>query len=71
MSNCTNKNNFPITLPKTGFVANDNWREAPGFDMLHHIGLWYMINLGFTNLWLMPSQIRRISFQNTLVDQMD
>ena len=28
---------FPIKLLKTGFVANEKWRQAPGFDLLHHI----------------------------------
>ena len=28
---------FPIKLLKTGFVANDKWRQAPDFDPLPHI----------------------------------
>ena len=31
------KNIFPIKLLKTAFVAKDKWRQAPGFDLLHHI----------------------------------
>ena len=27
---------FPTKLLKTGYVANDKWRQAPGFDLLHH-----------------------------------
>ena len=30
------KLNFSVKLVKTGFVANDNWRQAPCFDLLHH-----------------------------------
>ena len=30
------KKYFHIKLLKTGFVANDKWRQAPGFDLLHH-----------------------------------
>ena len=26
-----------LKLTKTGFVANDNWGQVPGFDLLHHI----------------------------------
>ena len=37
MSNCIKKFIFHLKLLKTGFVANNNWRQAPGFDMLHHI----------------------------------
>ena len=37
MSNCTKKVIFPIKVLKTGFVANDKWPKAPGFDLLHHI----------------------------------
>ena len=29
---------FPTKLLKTGFVANDKWRQVPGFDLLHHKG---------------------------------
>ena len=36
MSNCLKKLNFPVKLLKTVFVANDNWRQAPGLDLLHH-----------------------------------
>ena len=36
MSNCILKTIFHIKLLKTGFVANDKWRQAPGFIMLHH-----------------------------------
>ena len=39
MSNCFKKNIFHIKLLKTGFVANDKWRQAPGFVMLHHISI--------------------------------
>ena len=28
---------FPRNLLKTEFVANDQWQQAPGFDLLHHI----------------------------------
>ena len=31
------KFNFFIKLLKTGSMANDSWRQAPGFDLLHHI----------------------------------
>ena len=34
MSNCI-KDNYPYKLLKTGFVANDKWRQAPGFDLSH------------------------------------
>ena len=27
--------NFPKQLIKTGFLANDKWRQAPVFDLLH------------------------------------
>ena len=37
MSNCLKKNIFHIKLLKTGIVANDKWRQAPGFELLHHI----------------------------------
>ena len=37
MSNCLKKNIFHIKLLKTGFVANDKWRQAPGFELLRHI----------------------------------
>ena len=37
MSNCIKKLIFHLKLLNTGFVANDKWRQAPGFDMLHHI----------------------------------
>ena len=37
MWNCTKKFTFPIKLLKIGFVANDKWRQAPDFDLLHHI----------------------------------
>ena len=37
MSNCVKTINFPIKLLKTEFVANDNWRQVPGFDLLHHV----------------------------------
>ena len=37
MSNCIKKIIFHTKLLKTGFVANDNWRQAPGFELLHHI----------------------------------
>ena len=37
MSNCITKNIFHIKLIKTGFVANDKWRQEPGFELLHHI----------------------------------
>ena len=30
MSNCINKINFPIKIPKPGFVANDTWQQKPG-----------------------------------------
>ena len=33
MSNCIKKLNFLIKLLKTGFVTNDKWRQAPGFDI--------------------------------------
>ena len=37
MPNCVKKLiSYKITI-KTGFVANDKWRQAPCFDMLHHI----------------------------------
>ena len=39
MSNSVGKISFHIKLLKIGFVANDNWRQAPGFGMLHHIFL--------------------------------
>ena len=37
MSNCIKKLNFHLKLLDTGFMANDKWRQTPGFDMLHHI----------------------------------
>ena len=37
MLNCTEYFIFPIKLRKTGFEANDKWRQVPGFDLLHHI----------------------------------
>ena len=37
MSNCIKIFNFPIKLLKTGFVPNDKWRQAPGFNLLHHM----------------------------------
>ena len=37
MSNCIKKLIFHLKLLNTGFVANDKWRQVPGFDMLHHI----------------------------------
>ena len=37
MSSCIEKIIFHVKLLKTQFVANDKWRQAPGFDMLHHI----------------------------------
>ena len=37
MSNCIKKLIFHLKLLNNGFVANDKWRQAPGFDMLHHI----------------------------------
>ena len=36
MWNCTKNLIFPSKLLKTGFGANDKWRQAPGFDLLHH-----------------------------------
>ena len=36
MSNCIKKI-VSTKLLKTGFVANDNWQQVPGFDLLHHI----------------------------------
>ena len=33
MSNCIKK-------LKTGFVANDNWQQAPGLDLLHNISVY-------------------------------
>ena len=36
MSNCMKKIIFYIKVLKTVFVANDKWRQAPGFDRLHH-----------------------------------
>ena len=37
MSNCIKKIIFHLKLLNTGFVANDKWRQVPGYDMLHHI----------------------------------
>ena len=37
MSNCIKKLFFHIKLLKTGFVAKDKWRQAPGFVLLDHI----------------------------------
>ena len=37
MSNCFKKIIFHVKLLRTGFVANDKWRQAPGFDLLRHI----------------------------------
>ena len=34
---CVLHHNFPMKLLKTGFVSNDKWQKAPGFDLLHHI----------------------------------
>ena len=41
MSNCIKKISFHLKLLNTGFVANDKWRQAPGFDKLHHV---YVLN---------------------------
>ena len=38
MLNCTKNFIFPIKLLLTGFLANDKWRQAPGFDLLPHKG---------------------------------
>ena len=39
MSICMKNFYFPMKLFKSGFVANVNKREEPGFGMLHHIYL--------------------------------
>ena len=40
MSVCIKLFHFLMKLltGKSGFVANDKWREKPGFGMLHHKG---------------------------------
>ena len=51
-----------MKLLKTAFVANDNWRQAPGFDLLHHIlqrrkalTPAYVLKLeGDTYIWWLP-----------------
>ena len=36
MSNCIKEYIFHIKLLNTGYVANNKWRQAPGFELLHH-----------------------------------
>ena len=49
-----------MKLLKTGFVTNGNWRQAPGFDMLHHnYGSWYYeLCLPNTILHVQGQQVR-------------
>ena len=45
MSNCLKKYIFHIKSLKTGFVANEKWRQAPGFELLHHIYFYVYVDL--------------------------
>ena len=55
MSNCIKKNIFHIKLLKNGFMANDKWRQAPGFELLHHI-YWQFLTITCIKplYWILP-----------------
>ena len=55
MSNCFKKNIFHIKLLKTGFVANDKWRQVPGFEVLRHIFLKSVLYLYLYLYKLLPT----------------
>ena len=48
MSNYFKKIIFHIKLLKTGFVANEKWRQASGFELLHHKGVSHGRNKHFS-----------------------
>ena len=52
MSNCIKKIIFQIKLLKTGLLANDKWRQVPGFELLRHIYVEGQISIKYVQLFL-------------------